>query len=88
MSASALSKRARTFQVRVETRQAELGEMQRINEERIKKQIEEWQEEQEKRWKREEVHWAEQWTEHDRVHAPWARAWRRLSRPCRNTRVS
>jgi chromosome segregation ATPase len=61
---------SKAFQVRVETRQAELGEMQRINEERVKKQIEEWQEEQEKRWKREEVHWAEQWTEHDRVHAP------------------
>ena len=62
---------SKAFQVRIETRQAELGEMQRINEERIKKQIEEWQLEQEKRWKREEVHWAEQWTEHDRVHAPW-----------------
>lgn len=62
---------SKAFQVRVETRQAELGEMQRINEERIKKQIEEWQTEQEKRWKRELVHWTEQWTEHDRVHAPW-----------------
>ena len=62
---------SKSFQVRVETRQAELGEMQRINEERIKKQIEEWQTEQEKRWKRELVHWTEQWTEHDRVHAPW-----------------
>lgn len=62
---------SKAFQVRVETRQAELGEMQRINEERIKKQIEEWQAEQEKRWKRELVHWTEQWTEHNRVHAPW-----------------
>ena len=62
---------SKNFQVRVETRQAELGEMQRINEERIKKQIEEWQAEQEKRWKREVVRWTEQWTEHDRVHAPW-----------------
>jgi chromosome segregation ATPase len=62
---------SKAFQVRVETRQTELGEMQRINEERIKKQIEEWQAEQEKRWKRELVHWMEQWTEHDRVHAPW-----------------
>jgi chromosome segregation ATPase len=62
---------SKVFQVRVETRQAELGEMQRINEERIKKQIEEWQAEQEKRWKRELVRWDEQWHEHDRVHAPW-----------------
>ena len=62
---------SKAFQVRVETRQAELGEIQRINEERIKKQIEEWQAEQEKRWKRELVHWTEQWTEHDRLHAPW-----------------
>jgi chromosome segregation ATPase len=62
---------SKNFQVRLETRQAELGEMQRINEERIKKQIEEWQAEQEKRWKRELVHWTEQWTEHGRVHAAW-----------------
>jgi chromosome segregation ATPase len=62
---------SKNFQVRLETRQGELGEMQRINEERIKKQIEEWQAEQEKRWKRELVHWTEQWTEHDRVHASW-----------------
>jgi chromosome segregation ATPase len=61
---------SKAFQVRVETRQAELAETQRINEERIKKIIEEWQAEQEKRWKRELVHWAEQWTEHGRVHAP------------------
>jgi chromosome segregation ATPase len=64
---------SKAFQVRVETRQAELAETQRINEERIKKTIEEWQAEQEKRWKREVVHWAEQWTEHARLHAPWQR---------------
>jgi len=59
------------FQARIETRQAELAEMQRINEERIKKQVEEWQGEQEKRWKRETVGWDEQWHEHERIHAPW-----------------
>jgi chromosome segregation ATPase len=59
------------FQMRIETRQAELAQMQRINEERIKKQVEEWQGEQEKRWKRETLVWTEQWQEHDRLHAPW-----------------
>jgi chromosome segregation ATPase len=61
----------RVFQTRIETRQAELTEMQRINEERIKKLVEEWQVEQEKRWKRETVGWDERWHEHERIHAPW-----------------
>jgi chromosome segregation ATPase len=61
----------RGFQSRIETRQGELTEMQRINEERIKKQVEEWQGEQEKRWKRETVGWTEQWHDHDRIHGTW-----------------
>ncbi len=61
----------RGFQARIETRQAELSEMQRINEERIKKQVEEWQGEIEKRWKRETAVWDEKWHDHDRHHAPW-----------------
>jgi hypothetical protein len=61
----------RGFQARIETRQTELAEMQRINEERIKKQVEEWQAEQEKRWKRETIVRDEKWQEHDRVHGSW-----------------
>lgn len=56
---------------RIEARQGEVAEMQRIAEERIKKLIEEWQTEQEKRWKRQALVWAEQWQEHDRLHEGW-----------------
>jgi len=45
----------------IEGRQAEMAEMQRIAEERIKKQVEEWQAEQEKRWKRQTLSGFEQW---------------------------
>ena len=61
----------RNFQARIETRQAELAEMQRLNEERIKKQVEGWQTEQEKRWKRENTVRDEKWQEHDRLHGTW-----------------
>jgi len=59
------------FQNRIEKRQAEVSEIQRISEERIKKQVEEWQAEQEKRWKRQTLIWTEQWQEHDRLHGTW-----------------
>lgn len=61
----------KSFQPRIEGRQAEMAEMQRIAEERIKKQVEEWQAEQEKRWKRQTLSWFEQWQEHDRLHETW-----------------
>lgn len=56
------------FQGRIEGRQAEVAEMQRIAEDRMKKQVEEWQADQEKRWKRQTLTWFEQWQEHDRAH--------------------
>ena len=59
------------FQTRVESRQAEVAEMQRIAEDRLKKQVEEWQTDQEKRWKRQTLTWFEQWQEHDRLHESW-----------------
>jgi hypothetical protein len=59
------------LQIRVEGRQAEMTEMQRIAEERMKKQVEEWQAEEEKRWKRQTLSWFEQWQEHDRLHETW-----------------
>jgi len=58
------------LQTRIENRQAETSEMLRITEDRMKKQIEEWQTEQEKRWQRQSLTWYEQWQEHDRVHEP------------------
>lgn len=61
----------KSFQPRIEGRQAEMAEMQRVAEERLKKQVEEWQAEQEKRWKRQTLSWFEQWQEHDRLHEPW-----------------
>jgi len=59
------------FQNRIEKRQSEVSEMQRISEDRMKKQVEEWQAEQEKRWKRQILTWTEQWQEHDRLHGTW-----------------
>jgi chromosome segregation protein len=52
------------LQTHLSQRQAELGEMQRLSEERQKKQSQEWREENEKRWKQEtlaaEYAWSEQ----------------------------
>jgi chromosome segregation ATPase len=59
------------FQTHIEGRQAEVAEMQRIAEDRQKKQVEEWQTDYEKRWKRQTLTWFEQWQEHDRVHESW-----------------
>jgi len=59
------------FQNRIEKRQSEVSEMQRISEDRMRKQVEEWQAEQEKRWKRQILTWTEQGQEHDRLHGTW-----------------
>jgi uncharacterized coiled-coil protein SlyX len=59
------------FQARIETRQSEIAEMQRLGEDRMKKQVEEWQAGEEKRWKRQTLVWLEQWQEHDRLHGSW-----------------
>ena len=59
------------FQNRIEKRQSEVSEIQRISEERMKKQVEEWQADQEKRWKRQTLTGTEQWQEHDRLHGTW-----------------
>ena len=59
------------FQTRIESRQAETSEMQRIAEDRLKKQVEEWQADQEKRWQRQMLAWSGQWQEHDRLHESW-----------------
>ncbi len=59
------------FQNRIEKRQSEVSEMQRISEDRMKKQVEEWQADQEKRWKRQILTLTEQRQEHDRLHGTW-----------------
>ncbi len=60
----------RVFEARIETRQAELTEKQRMAEDRAKKILDEWLTEQEKRWQRQTLALAEQRQEHDRVHQP------------------
>lgn len=54
------------LQTHLSQRQAELGEMQRLSEERQKKQSQEWREENEKRWKQESLAAEYAWNEQQR----------------------
>lgn len=54
------------LQTHLSQRQAELGEMQRLSEERQKKQSQEWREENEKRWKQESLATEHAWNEQQR----------------------
>jgi chromosome segregation ATPase len=56
------------FQESLRQRVAELAEVERLFEERVKRQTEEAQTESEKRWGKQLTHWNEQWHEHERVH--------------------
>jgi len=56
------------FQETLRMRAAELGEVERLFEERIKRQIEEFQGDFEKRWVKVPVKFDEQWHEHERTH--------------------
>lgn len=58
------------FKERLEGRQAEVAEAQRIAEERGKRQMEEFLTEQEKRWKRFTTEADEKWNAHERIHRP------------------
>lgn len=58
------------FKERLEARQAEVAEAQRIAEERVKRQIEELVTEQEKRWTRFTTEADEKWNAHERIHRP------------------
>jgi DNA repair exonuclease SbcCD ATPase subunit len=58
------------FKERLEGRQAEVAEAQRIAEERTKRQMETFLVEQEKRWKRFTTEADEKWNAHERVHRP------------------
>jgi hypothetical protein len=57
------------FQESLRQRAGEVAEVQRLHEERIKRQIEESQTAEEKRWNTQLSKFTEQWLEHDRLHA-------------------
>jgi hypothetical protein len=51
------------FQEQIRREQAQVGELQRLAEERQRRQLEQWQEENEKRWRKELLHWEHSWAE-------------------------
>jgi chromosome segregation ATPase len=51
------------FQEMIGREQAQVAELQRLAEERQKRQLEQWQEENEKRWRKELLGWDHQWAE-------------------------
>jgi hypothetical protein len=51
------------FQERISREQTQVSELQRLAEERQKRQLEQWQEENEKRWRKELLRWDHQWAE-------------------------
>jgi hypothetical protein len=51
------------FQEMIGREQAQVAELQRLAEERQKRQLEQWQEENEKRWRKELLRWEHQWGE-------------------------
>ncbi len=53
----------RSFQEAIRRDLAQVTELQRLGEERQRRQLEEWQEENEKRWRKELLHWEHQWGE-------------------------
>ena len=51
------------FQESIRREQTQVSELQRLAEERQKRQLEQWQEENEKRWRKELLRWDHQWAE-------------------------
>jgi ABC-type transporter Mla subunit MlaD len=51
------------FQEQIRREQAQVAELQRLGEERQKRQLEQWQEDNEKRWRKELLRWDHQWAE-------------------------
>jgi len=51
------------FQEMIKREQAQVAELQRLAEDRQKRQLEQWNEENEKRWRRELLRWEHQWSE-------------------------
>jgi chromosome segregation ATPase len=57
------------FQEQIRREQAQVAELQRLGEERQKRQLDEWQEENEKRWRKELLRWDHQWGEQGKRNA-------------------
>ena len=57
------------FQEQIRREQAQTAELQRLGEERQKRQLDEWQEENEKRWRKELLRWDHQWGEQSKRNA-------------------
>jgi len=51
------------FQEQIRREQAQVAELQRLGEERQRRQLEQWQEDNEKRWRKELLRWDHQWGE-------------------------
>jgi len=62
------------FKKRLEQKQAEVMELQRLAEERMRERMAEWREEDEKRWKKQLTLWEHQWGE-QKKHNEELRAW-------------
>lgn len=54
------------FQEMISREQAQVAELQRLAEERQKRQLEQWQEDNEKRWRKELLGWDHQWSEQEK----------------------
>jgi len=54
------------FQEAIRREQTQVSELQRLAEERQKRQMEQWSEDNEKRWKKELLHWEHQWSEQEK----------------------
>jgi hypothetical protein len=72
------------FQEQMRREQGQVAELQRLGEERQKRQLEQWQEENEKRWRKELLRWDHQWGEqtkqNQQVAARFAEAESRLAK--------
>jgi chromosome segregation ATPase len=55
----------RRFQEQIRRDQAQVAELQRLGEERQKRALEQWQEDNEKRWRKELLRWEHQWGEQE-----------------------
>jgi chromosome segregation ATPase len=57
------------FQEQIRREQAQVAELQRLGEERQRRQLDEWKEENEKRWRKELLRWDHQWGEQSKRNA-------------------
>ena len=60
------------FQEQIRREQAQVAELQRLGEERQRRQLDEWKEENEKRWRKELLRWDHQWGEQSKRNAQFS----------------